>query len=53
MALGDGVKGGLLVKAVLSFIVPSLSKKSIKVLVDDEGAIKLAANPLAPQGRST
>ena len=53
VALGDGVKGGLLVKAVLSFIVPSLSKKSIKVLVDDEGAIKLAANPLAPQGRST
>ena len=32
-------------KAVLSFIVPSLSDKSIKVLVGNEGAIKLAANP--------
>ena len=28
------------------FIVPSLSEKSIKVLVDNEGAINLAANPL-------
>ena len=34
-------------KAVLSFIVPSLSEKSIKVLVDSEGAINLAANPLS------
>ena len=46
-ALGDGVKEGLFVKAVLSFILPSLSVKSIKVLVDNEGAIKLAANPLS------
>ena len=34
-------------KAVLSFIVPSLSEKSIKVLVGNEGAINLAANPLS------
>ena len=34
-------------KAVLSFIVPSLSEKSIKVLVDNEGATNLAANPLS------
>ena len=34
-------------KAVLSFIVPSLSDKSIKVLVGNEGAIKLAAKPLS------
>ena len=34
-------------KAVPSFIVPSLSEKSIKVLVDNEGAINLAANPLS------
>ena len=46
-ALGDVVKEGLFVKAVLSFILPSLSVKSIKVLVDNEGAIKLAANPLS------
>ena len=46
MAIGDGVKEGLFVKVVLSFIVPSLSEKSIKVLVDNEGAINLAANPL-------
>ena len=45
VALEDGFKEGLLVKAVLSFIVPSLLEKSIKVLVDKEGAIKLAANP--------
>ena len=30
VALGDGVKEGPLVKAVLSFIVPSISEKSIK-----------------------
>ena len=47
VALGDGVKEGLFVKAVSSFIVPSLSEKSIKVLVDNEGAINLAANPLS------
>ena len=47
VALGDGVKTGLFVKAGLSFIVPSLSEKTIKVLVDDEGAINLAANPLS------
>ena len=47
VALGDGVKEGLLVKAVLSFIVPSLSEKSTKALVDNEGPIKLAANPLS------
>ena len=53
VALGDGVKEGLFVKAVLSFIVPSLSEKSIKVLVDNEGAINLAAKPLASHGQST
>ena len=47
MALGDGVNEGPFVKAVLSFIVPSLSEKSIKVLVDNEGATNLAANPLS------
>ena len=46
VALGDGVKEGLLVKAVLSFIVPPLSEKSMKVLLDNEGVINLAANPL-------
>ena len=46
VALGDGVKEGMFVKAVLSFIVPSLSEK-IKVLVDNEGATNLAANPLS------
>ena len=30
VAHGDGVKEGLFVKAVLSFIVPSISEKSIK-----------------------
>ena len=47
MALGDGVKEGLFVKAVLSFIVPSLSEKSIKVSVDNDGDINLATNPLS------
>ena len=47
VALGDGFKEGLFVKAVLSLIVSSLSEKSIKVLVDNEGAINLAANPLS------
>ena len=47
VALGDGVKDGLFLKAVSSFFVPSLSEKSIKVLVYNEGAIKLAAIPLS------
>ena len=34
-------------KAVLSLIVPSLSEKTIKVLVDNKRAINLAANPLS------
>ena len=47
VALRDGVKEGLFVKAVLPFIVPSLSEKSIKVLVENEAAIKIAANLLS------
>ena len=47
VALGDGVKEALFVNAVVSFIVPSLSEKSIRLLVDNEGTIKLAANPLS------
>ena len=53
VALGDGVKERLFVKAVLSFIVPSLSEKSVKVLVDNERAIKLVANPHSSARRST
>lgn len=48
MSLGDEVKKPLFVKAVLSFIVPSLSDKSIQVLVDNERVINLAAKPFAP-----
>ena len=44
VVLGDGVKEGLFVEAVLSFIVPSRSEKSIKVLVDKEVANNQAAN---------
>ena len=47
VALGDGVKEGLFVKVVFSFIVLPVSEKSIKLLVGNEGAIKLAANPLS------
>ena len=47
VALGDGVKEGMFVKAVLSFIVPSLSVKSVKLLVDNEGGVNLEANPLS------
>ena len=53
MVLGDGVEDRLFLKAVLSFIVPSVSEKSIKVLVGNEGAIKLAATPLSSDGPST
>lgn len=47
VALGDGVKEALFAKAVVSFIVPSLSKEPIKVFVDNDGAINLASNPLS------
>ena len=45
VALGDGVKEALLVKGVLSFIIPSISENCIKVFVDNGGAISLANNP--------
>ena len=47
VALGDGVKEGLFVEGVLSFIIPSISENCIKVLVDNDGAISLANNPLS------
>ena len=47
VALGDGVKEGLFVKAVSSFIVPELSEKCFNVFVDNESAISLATNPLS------
>ena len=47
VALGDGVKEALFVKGVLSFIIPSISENSIKVFVDNDGAISLANNPLS------
>ena len=47
VALGDGVKEALFVKGVLSFIIPSISENCIKVLVDNDGAISLANNPLS------
>ena len=46
VALGDGVKEVLFAKSVASFLVPSLSQKTIKVVVDNDGAIKLGSNPL-------
>ena len=47
VALGDGVKEVIFAKSVASFLVPSLSQKTIKVFVDNNGAIKLASNPLS------
>ena len=37
VALGDGVKEGLIVKAVASFLVPGLTEKIILAIVDNEG----------------
>ena len=48
VALGDGVKEALFVKGVLSFIIPPISENSIKVLVDNDGAISPANNSLSP-----
>ena len=47
VALRDGVKEVLFAKSVASFLVPSLSQETIKVFVDNDGAIKLASNPLS------
>ena len=47
VAPGDGVKEALFVKGVISFIIPSISENSIKVSVDNDGAISLANNPLS------
>ena len=46
-AAGDGVKGALLVSAVLSSIAPETSGVRIKVLVDNQGAKKLIENSLS------
>ncbi|CAN0238053.1 unnamed protein product [Pylaiella littoralis] len=53
VALADGVKEVLFLKSVLSFIVPTLSEKMFEVFADNDGAIALTNNPLAPQGPST
>jgi len=47
VALGDGVKEALFAKAVASFLVPGLTEKIILAIVDNEGAINLASNPLS------
>ena len=47
IATGDGVKGALLVRAVLSFIAPETSGSSIKALKDNQGAKALIENPLS------
>ena len=47
VALGDGVKEVLFAKAVASFLVPGLTEKIILAIVDNEGAINLASNPLS------
>ena len=47
VALGDGVKEALFAKGVASFLVPSLTEKIILAIVDNEGAINLASNPLS------
>ena len=47
MALGDGVKEAVFAKAVASFLVPGLTEKIILAIVDNEGAINLASNPLS------
>ena len=47
VALGYGVKEALFVKGVLSFIIPSIPEKCIKVFVDNDRAISLANNPLS------
>ncbi|CAB1112182.1 unnamed protein product [Ectocarpus sp. CCAP 1310/34] len=47
IATGEGVKGALFVRAVLSFIAPETSGSSIQVLEDNQGAIALVQNPLS------
>ena len=47
VALGDGFKEALFVKGVLPFIIPSMSENCIKVVVDNDGAVSLANNPLS------
>ena len=51
IAAGEGIKGALLVRAVLSYIAPETSGASIKVLEDDQGAKALIENPVS-SGRS-
>ena len=47
MAVGDGVKEALFAKAVPSFLVPGLTERIMIAIVDNEGAINLASNPLS------
>ena len=47
IAAGEGVKGALFVRAVLSFIAPETSGASIKVLEDNQGTKALIDNPLS------
>ena len=47
ISMGDGVKEGLFVKGVVSFVQPELSEKCFPVFVDNAGSISLATNPLS------
>ena len=45
--MGEVVKEALFVRNVLEFLVPGVHKPPIVVYEDNEGAIKLADNPLS------
>ncbi|CAB1111208.1 unnamed protein product [Ectocarpus sp. CCAP 1310/34] len=47
IAVGEGVKEALFVRAVLSFVAPETSGSSIQVLEDNQGTIALVQNPLS------
>ena len=47
VAMGEVVKEALFVRNVLEFLVPGVHKPPIVVYEDNEGAIKLADNPLS------
>ena len=47
VVMSEIVKEALFVREVLSFIAPEIGKSQIVVFEDNEGAIKLAENPLS------
>ena len=53
VAMAQGAKTALFIKAVLDFLQPEPANETIDLFEDNQGAIAIAGNPISGGGRST